>query len=73
MKVVARTQLLRWLYCGSDDTALLPLLLLKIRFVGTLDTMVCSEPLVWLFSPAWDAVKLALSWSLTLPIKEQQR
>ncbi len=25
-----------------------------------LDTIVCSEPLVWLFSPAWDAVTLTL-------------
>ena len=32
----------------------------KIRSVGILDTIVCSESLVWLFSPAWDAVKLTL-------------
>ena len=70
---------------GSDDTALLSLLLVKIKSFRMLDTIVCSGPLVWLFSPAWDAVLLtpdssalswsldssALSWSLTLPIKEQ--
>ncbi len=49
-----------------------------------LGTIVCSGQLVFLFSPAWDAVKVwsnspwtldssALSWSWTLPIKEQQR
>jgi hypothetical protein len=27
---------------------------------GMLDTIVCSGPLVWLFSPAWDAVILIL-------------
>ncbi len=39
-------------------------------------TIVRSEPLVWLFSLAWDAVILALdvgasalAWSLTLPIE----
>ena len=33
---------------------------MKIRSVRILDTMVCSGSLVWLFSPAWDAVKLTL-------------
>ena len=32
---------------------------LRIRSVRILDSIVCSTPLVWLFSPAWDAVKLA--------------
>ena len=32
---------------------------LRIRSVRILDSIVCSRPLVWLFSPAWDAVKLA--------------
>ena len=41
----------------------------EIRSVRILDTIVCSESLVWLFSPAWDAVKLTLPrWPLTLPI-----
>ncbi len=75
MKLVARTQLLRWF-----NGALLQLLVSKIRSVRMLDTIVCSGALAWLFSPAWDDVILALdmdssalSWSLTLPIKEQQR
>jgi hypothetical protein len=57
---VARTRLLRWFDGGSDDTALRPLRLLKIRSVRILDTIVCSGPLVWLLSlsPAWDAFKL---------------
>jgi hypothetical protein len=49
-----------------DDTALLPLLLLKIRSVRMLATIVCSEPLVWLFSPAWDAVTITLDGSSAL-------
>ena len=60
MKLVARTLLLRWFNGGSGDTVLLPLLLLKIRSVRMLDTIVRSEPLIWLFSPAWDAVILTL-------------
>jgi hypothetical protein len=27
--------------------------------IRQLDSIVCSRPLVWLFSPAWDAVQLA--------------
>ena len=33
---------------------------MKIRSVRILDTILCSGSLVWLFSPAWDAVKLTL-------------
>jgi hypothetical protein len=33
---------------------------LKIRSVRMLDTIICLEPLVWLFSAAWDAVTLTL-------------
>jgi hypothetical protein len=32
-----------------------------------LDTIVCSGPLVWLFSPAWDAVKLTLEFGFIFP------
>jgi hypothetical protein len=32
-----------------------------------LDTIVCSEPLVWLFSPAWDAVTLTLDVGFICP------
>ena len=56
----ARSQLLRLFNDGSDNTALLSWFLLKIRSVRILDTIVCSGSLVWLFSPAWDAVKLTL-------------
>ena len=60
LKRVARCQLLRLFNDGSDNTALLSWFLLKIRSVRILDTIVCSESLFWLFSPAWDAVKLTL-------------
>ena len=60
LKCVAWSQLLRLFTDGSDDTALLLWFLLKIRSVRILDTIVCSGSLVWLFSPAWDAVKLTL-------------
>jgi hypothetical protein len=43
------------------------LLLLNIRSVRILDTIVCSEPLVWLFSPAWDAVILTLDVEFICP------
>ncbi len=69
MKLVARTRLLRWFNGGSDrdDAVLLPLLLLKVRSVRMLDMIVCSEPLVWLFSPAWDAGILTLDAGLICP------
>ncbi len=61
LKLVARARLIRWFNGGSDDVALLPLFL--IRSVRMLETIACSGTLVWLFSPAWDAVKLTLeSW-----------
>ena len=59
--------LLRWFNGGSDNTALLLLLLLKIRSVRMMDTIVCSRPLVWLFSPAWDAVTLTLDVGFIRP------
>ena len=60
LKRVARSQLLLLFNDGSDNTALLSWFLLKIRTVRKLDTIVCLGSLVWLFSPAWDAVKLIL-------------
>ena len=60
MKRVARSQLLCLFNDGPDNTALLSRFLLKIRSVRILGTIVCSGSLVWLFSPAWDAVKLSL-------------
>ncbi len=32
-----------------------------------MDTIVCSLPLVWLFSPAWDAVTLTLEFGIIYP------
>ena len=63
----SRTRLIRWFNGGSDDTALLLLLLLKIKSVRMQDTIVCSEPLVWLFSLAWDAVILTLDVGFICP------
>jgi hypothetical protein len=42
LKLIAETRLPRWFNGGSDDSALRPLLLLKIRSVRMLDTIVCS-------------------------------
>ncbi len=70
ISLVTRTRLLHWFNDGSDDTALLPLLLLKIRFqssVRMLGTIVCSGPSVWLFSPARDAVKVTLEFGFICP------
>ena len=62
-------------YIPCIGAVLLPWFLLKVRNVRILDTFVCSGALIWLISPAWDAVKLTwklassvLSWSMTLPI-----
>jgi len=41
---------------GFDETALLLLFLLRIGFVRIPGMIVCFGALVWLFSPAWDAV-----------------
>jgi hypothetical protein len=67
LKLVARTRLLLWFNGGSDDAALLLLLLLKIRSVRMLDTIVCSGPLVWLFSLALDAVILTMDVEFICP------
>jgi hypothetical protein len=81
-KLVARASLVQ-ASGGSDDTALLPLILLKIRFVRMLDTIVCFDPLIWLrklavlsglglqyiYSP-WTLDSSVLSWSLNLLIQE---
>ncbi len=67
LKLVAPARLLCWSNGGSDDTALFPLLLLKIRSIRILDTIVCSESLVWLFSPAWDVVILTLDVVFVCP------
>ncbi len=69
-ELVARTRLLRWNSGGSDDTAHLQLLLLKIRSVRMLQTIIVwSGSLVcqWLFSPAWDAVTLTLDVGFICP------
>ena len=46
---------------GSDDTVLLQ------ADVSMLDKIVCLGPLVWLFSPALDAVELTLKVCFTCP------
>ena len=53
---------------GPDSAVLLLRFLLKIRSVKILDTIVCSGTLLWLFSPAWDAVKLTLQVGFTCPV-----
>jgi hypothetical protein len=56
-----------WFNGGSDDSALIPLLLLQTMSVGMMDTIVCLGPLVWLFSPAWDAIILTLENGFICP------
>jgi hypothetical protein len=51
----------------SDIISLRPLFLLRIRSVRLLDATACSEPLVWLFSSAWDAAELTLEVDLICP------
>ena len=52
---------------GPDGAVLLPWFLLKVRYARILDTFVCSGALIWLFSPAWDAVKLTLKVGFICP------
>ena len=52
---------------GSNNTVLLLRFLLKVRSVRKLDIIVCSGPLLWLFSLAWDAVKLILQVGFIYP------
>jgi hypothetical protein len=81
LKLVDRIWLLRWVNGGSYDTALLPLLLLKIRSVRMLesagsDRMFRAISLAVLsclgrrFTPSgrWIHLPSDLSWSFTLPI-----
>ena len=53
---------------GPDSAVLLLRFLLKIRSVRILDTIVCSGTLLWLFSPAWDAVKQTLQVGFICPL-----
>ena len=52
---------------GPDSAVHFPLFLLKVRYVRILDTFVCSGALIWLFSLAWDAVKLTLKVGFICP------
>ncbi len=69
-----------WFNGGSDDTALLPLLILKTRSARMLDTMSyvrghwfgCSFQPGTPFYSLWTLDSSALSRSLALPNKEQQ-
>ena len=49
------------------SAVLLQRFLLKIKSVRILDTIVCSGTLLWLFSPAWDTVKLTLQVGFICP------
>ena len=60
LECAARSQLLRLFNDGSTDTVSSFVISPEDLVVGTLDTIVCSGSLAWLFSPAWDAVKLIL-------------
>ena len=52
---------------GPYSAVLLLRFLLKIRSVRILDTVICYETLLWLFSPAWDAVILTLQVGFIRP------
>ena len=52
---------------GPCSAVLLLGFFLKIRSVRILDTIVCSGTLLWLLSPAWDAVKLTPPVGFTFP------
>ena len=52
---------------GLNSAVLLLRFLLKIRSIRILDTIVCSGTLLWLFSPAWDAIKLTLQVGFICP------
>ena len=67
-KRVARVRLLCWFNDEVRDAALLPWFLLKIRSVRIMDTIVCLGTLLWLFSPAWDAIKLTLKVCFVCPL-----
>ena len=52
---------------GPDDAVLLPWFLLKVRYVRKLDMFMCLGALIWLYSPAWDAVQLTLKVGFICP------
>ena len=52
---------------GPGSVVLLLRFLLRIRSVRILDTIVRSGTLLWLFSPAWDAVELTLQVGFVCP------
>ena len=51
----------------SARVRLLPWFLLKVRYVRILDMFVCPGALIWLFSPALDAVNLTLKVGFICP------
>ena len=71
LKLVARigcfagSMWVRW-YCSSSVASLKIRTIISVRM---LDIIVCSGPLVWLFSPAWDTIKLALKFWFHLPFR----
>ena len=64
---VARIQQLL-LFNDGFRQALLPQFLLRIKFLRILGTILCLETLLWLFSPALDAVKLTLKVGSICPL-----
>ena len=52
---------------GSEKALTYMRFLLKVRYVRILDTFLCSGALIWLFSPACDAVKLTLKVGFICP------
>ena len=52
---------------GPDCVVLHPWFLLKVRYDRILDTLVCLGALIWLFSPACDAVNLTLKVGFICP------
>ena len=63
----AALQIQWWVTVGSNCAVLLLRFLLKIRFIRILDTIVCSETLLWLFSRVWDAIKITFQVGFMCP------
>jgi hypothetical protein len=55
---------LGWFWDGSDASVLLLLLLFRVGYDEKAGNHRCVAALVWLFSPAWEAVELTpLAWT----------
>ena len=67
LNLVAWSLLLCWFNGGSRLCCSSPWFLLKVRYVRILDAFMCSGAFIWLFSPAWDTVKLTLKVGFICP------